>query len=162
MRVVVTPTYVLRLALVDAINEGVKGYTTYDVNKLIEKQGLGVNGRNRRLITVVMQREFNWKSKKCFGGGAVYYDPKIPRGKLRKLEERCIEERKAARDEAKAKRPVEEKKKVRDFTVPKGMTKAQFKQMILEDAKHPTGDLELYVRRAAMTCGLVRGYSWPR
>lgn len=161
MRVVVTPTYVLRLAIVDAINVGAQGFTTYDINKLIEKQGMVASGRNRRLLTVLMQREFEWKSVKCFGGGAVYYDPKIPKRHLSKLEERCVEERKAARNAAKAAHP-EEVKKVRDYGIPKGMTRAQFKEMILEDAKHPTGDLELYVRRAAKVCGLVRGYRWPR
>lgn len=158
MPTAITPTVVLRGALSDAIGSGVMGMTTHDLNRLIEDQCMTPSENNRHLLTGLLKKEHNWTISRVFGGASVYHDRLIPPELLEDLKSRCVAETKACRDGSRAK----SFKKTSTGGLPIGVSREEFKKMILEEAAHPTRDLELYVYRAARACGVVRGINWPR
>lgn len=158
MGTVITPTVVLRVAFQEAVDSGVMGLTTHDINRLIEGQQLTPNENNRHLLTVLMRREFDWTVSKVFGGASVYHDRLIPPELLEGLKDRCVAETKACRSQARD----QVKKKSPSGGLPIGVSRREFREMILRDAANPKGDLEQYVHRAAKVCGVVRGYRWPQ
>lgn len=158
MPTAITPTVVLRGALQDALGSGVMGLTTHDLNRIIEEQCMTPSENNRHLLTALLKREHNWTVSKVFGGASVYHDRLIPPEMLESLKDRCYEETKALRAGSR----VKAFKKATTGGLPIGVSREEFKKMILEEAAHPKRDLEMYVYRAARACGVVRGYNWPR